>query len=73
MIGGKETLCSSCGHLQVCSIKHTFLLVQEEINRLIISTHYICVIDELVSIVVRSVDTPRILHMPRTLSLVLTE
>lgn len=38
MIGVKETLCSSCGHLQVCSIKHTFLLVQEEINRLIIST-----------------------------------
>lgn len=34
MVGVKETLCSSCGHLQVCSIKHTFLLVQEKIDRL---------------------------------------
>ena len=38
MVGVKETLCSSCGHLQVCSIKHTFLLVQEKIDRLSINT-----------------------------------
>ena len=38
MMGVKETLCSSCGHLQVCSFKYSFLLVQEEIDRLSINT-----------------------------------
>ena len=38
MMGVKETLCSSCGHLQVCSFKHDFLLVREEIDRLSINT-----------------------------------
>ena len=38
MTGVKETLCSSCGHLQVCSFKHDFLLVREEIDRLSINT-----------------------------------
>lgn len=38
MIEVKETLCSSCGHLQVCSLKKNLLLVQEKIDRLSITT-----------------------------------
>ena len=38
MMGVKETLCSSCGHSQVCSFTHNFLLLQEKIDRLSINT-----------------------------------
>ncbi len=30
--GVKETLCSHCGHLQVCSLKEQFLKAQNAVN-----------------------------------------
>lgn len=36
--GSKETLCSSCGHLQVCSLKHTFLKVLEKADDISVGT-----------------------------------
>lgn len=38
MTGSKETRCSSCGHVQVCSLKHTFLKVLEEADGISVGT-----------------------------------
>lgn len=37
MGGVKETLCTSCVHAQVCSLKQTFLAVQKEVDNISIS------------------------------------
>lgn len=34
----KETLCSSCEHVQVCSLKHTFLKVLEKADGISVGT-----------------------------------
>ncbi len=36
MGGVKETLCTSCGHRQVCSLSHTFLRVQEQVDKIMV-------------------------------------
>lgn len=38
MMGVKETLCTSCGHRQVCSLTDTFLKVQEAVDSISVGT-----------------------------------
>ena len=35
--GCKETLCSHCGHLQVCSLKEQFIAAQEAVDNVQVS------------------------------------
>lgn len=37
MVGVKETLCSSCGHLPVCSLKNTFLEIQKQTDNICVN------------------------------------
>jgi len=53
MTGSKETLCSSCGHVQVCSLKHTFLKVLEAADGISVGTE-----DNRIIRVVQVVDIP---------------
>ena len=38
MFGVKETQCTSCGHRPVCSLSHTFLKVQEQVDKIMVGS-----------------------------------